>query len=629
MAVFVSLAIVSLVIANIIKVLRFNLFIDPYEKPDMKRQTQALAVSNVLNTVLPLRLGYIVRILIGGKNMKNGRSFMLAATVAEIVLDFVFTTLVFIVFAFLGAEAKDNIIFYAISLLVFLAVLVVLISSKKKVKHFIYKIASIFNKDIALRILKTSWFSITSLKDIVKKVDKVKLLVTSFCIWSFNILSCFFVSEMLKDSGKSLFDVLNLFFSNTGITNCILFSILTSGIVSIFGLIIYLYVPSIVLFLLPYVYNKKYKEHAYLNLLPHQNAKDKLEFLKLYFNSDDDSVYFKKYLSVNSDVAIIEDYSAGSNATTMLCMKGNKTFYRKYAFGKDAAKLYDQVKWIHKHEKKLMLTKITNEYYKDDICLYDMPYIEDAVTCFNYVHTQPFDVAWSSLKNAIVDLSNNLHKPSLRPADAELTKQYIETKVNKNIKAIKSGAFIAPLQVYDYLYINGKKYHNLKHYEQMLSEKHLLSVFKNDQFADIHGDFTIENIVCVKNSKSKKNHYLIDPNTGNLHDSPYLDFGKLLQSLHGGYEFLMNTKSVSISGDHIDFLATKSSTYYKLCDELVAYLKETYGDEAVKSIFYHEIIHWLRLMPYKIEKNGERSVLFYAGLLMVLDDVEKRFKEKK
>ena len=155
-----------------------------------------------------------------------------------------------------------------------------------------------------------------------------------------------------------------------------------------------------------------------------------------------------------------------------------------------------------------------------------------------------------------------------------------------------------------------------------------MKVFENDKYSDIHGDFTIENIVCIKEKKkNKRKYYIIDPNTGNIHDSPYLDYAKLLQSIHGGYEFLMNTKNVSYHDNKIDFLFTKSSTYNKLFDAVIDYLGKKFGEEALKSIFYHEIIHWLRLMPYKIEKNGDRSLLFYAGLIMVLSDVEKRFEK--
>ena len=89
----------------------------------------------------------------------------------------------------------------------------------------------------------------------------------------------------------------------------------------------------------------------------------------------------------------------------------------------------------------------------------------------------------------------------------------------------------------------------------------------------------------------------------------------------------MNTKSVTYYDNKIDFLFTKSNTYYQLFEKYIEYLEEKFGTEGLKSIFYHEIIHWLRLMPYKINKNGERSLLFYAGLIMVAADIEKRFEK--
>ena len=107
--------------------------------------------------------------------------------------------------------------------------------------------------------------------------------------------------------------------------------------------------------------SKNFQKH-YIEILPHINMTDRLAFLEQYFNGGN-CAYFKKYIELNNDVAIIEDYSAGSNATTMLCNKDGNLFYRKYSFGKDASKLYDQVKWIHAHENRLTLTKIDFEYY--------------------------------------------------------------------------------------------------------------------------------------------------------------------------------------------------------------------------------------------------------------------------
>ena len=51
------------------------------------------------------------------------------------------------------------------------------------------------------------------------------------------------------------------------------------------------------------------------------------------------------------------------------------------------------------------------------------------------------------------------------------------------------------------------------------------------------------------------------------------------------------------------------------------------------AILAHELIHWLRLMPYKLNKDKKRAPMFYAGLVMVANDLntwenEGKFDEK-
>ena len=121
--------------------------------------------------------------------------------------------------------------------------------------------------------------------------------------------------------------------------------------------------------------------------------------------------------------------------------------------------------------------------------------------------------------------------------------------------------------------------------------------------------------------------YLIDPNPGNIHESSFLDYAKLLQSLHGGYEFMMKTDSVSVTGSSIDFVYTRSAVYDRLYSFLLCYFEEHFTPQEVKSIFYHELVHWLRLMPYKLRKDARRAPMFYAGLVMAANDVYNRFEK--
>lgn len=87
----------------------------------------------------------------------------------------------------------------------------------------------------------------------------------------------------------------------------------------------------------------------------------------------------------------------------------------------------------------------------------------------------------------------------------------------------------------------------------------------------------------------------------------------------------MMTQNVEINENRINYIDTKSQVYTTLYEKLDDYMRTHFSPEKRRSVYFHHIIHWLRLMPYKIEKNGIRSALFYAGLLKVLDDVAKKY----
>lgn len=84
---------------------------------------------------------------------------------------------------------------------------------------------------------------------------------------------------------------------------------------------------------------------SYLNLLPQADPQDRAAFLSQYFGLQNKE-WVKGFLKMNQGITILQDYSAGSNATTMLCMDAEKTFYRKYAFGADGDKLAEQLAWL-------------------------------------------------------------------------------------------------------------------------------------------------------------------------------------------------------------------------------------------------------------------------------------------
>lgn len=632
------IAIVLVCLAHFIRTLRWELFVKTYEKPNTKNLLQSLSIGYFINSFIPFKAGDLVRAWISGRKMKNGRGFALATVIVDRYLDILVVGILFAIFSAFNLDSADSVWFYMFLAVGVLAVTLLVYILRGYVKKILKNIAGIFNARIEIRLLRFFWSLIWSFKDIFKKISKTRLLLETLGMWILYLTSYYCFAAFLSHQGSNMnwLDVFYMLFTKNSIHVGSLGAItVTQGMLNtqMIWTGIYLFAPIVILFVISLCLKSKNdgsvdSEESYLNLIPQLDEDERRNFLETYF-SNERREYIESYLKINQNILIIRDYSAGSNATTMLCMNNGKNFFRKYAFGADGDKLYQQIEWLQRFKDIIPLPDIMQYQKQDTFCYYDMPYDSQAVGLFDYAHSMPKENAWKFIKKATECLENSLYKVNQRPADKATIDEYIKSKVNKNLDKIMNAKYLKRLMEYDEIIINGRSFHNLPYYLPYLSEEHLYDIFKNDTYSEIHGDLTIENIICTRNADGDDDFYIIDPNTGNVHDSSNLDYGKLLQSIHGGYEFLMATKNVSIERNRINFVFTKSEAYTYLYDMLDKYMREHFEEERVKSIYYHEIIHWLRLMPYKIEKNGKRVLLFYAGMLMVMYDVVNNFEEEK
>lgn len=633
---FVS-AVILLMIGHYFKMLRWKQFVEIYETPNEKILLRSLSVGYLINFCFPFRLGELIRIFLSGRKMKNGISFSFATVLVDRCLDIIVVSALFSLFVLSGIDRSlfiNSAIFYAVLAISLIVLSALAMKYSRFIKITLKKICSIFNPRLELNMLFFCWSIITSFKDIFRKVNKGKLVIYTAAIWgaylaSYFTLGLFLSNEMQNSKFTNIFAIL---FSRGSLDTGTLNLTTTIQLMSLKPQVlfaIYLVLPLLALWILSYlprnfknvVLQYKVTSNAkVLNLLPHVNEEDRLNFLEAYF-SGDGKEYLAKYIELNQNISILQDYSAGSNATVMLCMDENSSFYRKYAFGEDGDKLYEQLEWLRLYENQLPLPQILKEQHGDGYCSYDMSYSATAVGLFNYMHSRPLEKSKNIVRNSLDSLAENLYKYNQKKADPILVNKYISEKVTNNLEKIKNAREIKALYEYDVLIINGQQYNNLNRLEEYLHKEYLNEIFKDDMYTEIHGDLTIENIICIEDGTFKNNFYLIDPNTGNVHNSPNLDYAKLLQSLHGGYEFLMKTQTVNISKNEINFLFTRSEAYNAMFSFYLNYLNEKFSKKQVRSIFFHEIVHWLRLMPYKIDKNGKRAVLFYAGMIMVMNDV--------
>ena len=632
-----GVAILLLTIAHIVRAYRWGLFISVYEKPNRKRLIRAISLGYLANYILPFKLGEILRAFFAGRKMKTGKALAFSTVIIDRIMDVVVVGAIFLALAIQGnAEGKNAAKFYVISAAGVILVVVLAYLLRAFVKKGVVLFARIFNPRLEGSVLVFSFSLISDFKNILHRISVIKLILSTVAMWGLYIASYSVFARFLSYGSEEMttgVDVFIMLFSQSSIvsnTGRISFFWQQQG-VSPFAIFGYLFIPLALLWGASFLFKNvegdyENENNHFINLLPQLDFSERLTFLENYF-SNNNKKYIDSYLELNRDIAIIRDYSAGSNATTMLCVDGKSTFFRKYAFGKDGEKLYEQIKWIKENSERLALPEILKYSKTEEYCFYDMPYDSHSVGLFEYVHSMPIRNGWNIIKRALDSMEKSLYVTDVRPSDKNSVDKYISEKVEKNLEKIRRARYISSLQKFESIVINGVEYRNLDAYNRFLQRDYLQKIFEKDSYSVIHGDLTIENIICTRGDDGRDDFYIIDPNTGNIHDSSNLDYGKLLQSIHGCYEFLMSTKEVSVHGNRIDFLFTGSSVYRDLHGMLREYLLDNFGFERTRSIYFHEIIHWLRLMPYKIEKDEKRAVLFYAGMLIVMNDVIKMFAD--
>jgi hypothetical protein len=180
-------------------------------------------------------------------------------------------------------------------------------------------------------------------------------------------------------------------------------------------------------------------------------------------------------------------------------------------------------------------------------------------------------------------------------------------------------AFASEVLPEDYS-INGEAF-RLSEFQCLSDPEWLRGQVRSRGTCVVHGDLTIENIVATLGDSQA--WYLIDPNPTNMFDTPLLDWAKLMQSLHLGYEVLNRGASCSVSGGAIRMPFVRSSAYARLHTELRELLLPKLGGEGMREVDFHELVHYLRLIPYKIRSDPQKGLTFFACAAVLL----RRYRE--
>jgi len=209
-------------------------------------------------------------------------------------------------------------------------------------------------------------------------------------------------------------------------------------------------------------------------------------------------------------------------------------------------------------------------------------------------------------------------KYSTIESDDNLLNDYIGAKVISNIEIIK-GSVSQLIDLNDFT-INGVAY-SIKEWDFLKNYSILNMIIVNTTQTDIHGDLSVDNIVIDVN----ENWLLIDPNPSTSFKTALMDWGKLLQSFHTGYEFLDRDTRVFFDQKSITYFSYRSDRYQELFLLLLSELINRYGHSGVQEAFLHEIIHYLRMIPYKFKTNDEKGLLFFSETCVMIRKYKQRY----
>ena len=436
MTFYLVLSLFLVLVGHAFRLLRWEQFIRIYERPLRGQMLRGMAGGYALNFVLPFHLGDVFRAVFTGRRMKSGIGFALATVIMDRFLDVWFVALGFGAFWALGqggAAVLGAAQYYLVFSLVLALGLVLVVALRDLLKKGCLAFCGLFNDTLKLDGMMFFWSLINTFKDL-GRIKIGRLVVNTVLMWAAYLGSYTALAAALTAAGQpmALVDVFDLLFGRNAAD---LSALLPGGAMGAAApaarilLLCWFALPLLAMWLVTLLPEKVRGAvnqatqaapagESYLNLLPQADPQDRAAFLSQYFGLQNKE-WVKGFLKMNQGITILQDYSAGSNATTMLCMDAEKTFYRKYAFGADGDKLAEQLAWLRTQQDRLPLCDILQSSTEDGCCWYDMVYDPQAVGLFRYLHSNPVEKSTAILREVLDTLEEKLYRPTARPADME------------------------------------------------------------------------------------------------------------------------------------------------------------------------------------------------------------------
>ena len=592
-----------------------------------------LAVSYAIGIILPFRLGEIGRVVYVGKRRDVRYSYVAATVFAERIADVLCVGLISLALIAGSVVSAGQLGHLAVALLMIgigSITLAFAIRDSTRARHVIWLVASIFRNKLCYAILDFFW----SFSELVTGgiLGRQRFLVLTPVVWF-----CYLFSYHLfgRATQLKLADIVYFLLQSPSHTIATLrgsalraqelplLLFLLTPILLIFAYGFLSERPGIVAVFHSIFAGRYFGTMAYVAAVSDRfsNLAEYESFLLARFTTRSD-ILTDFSMQAILDGKVQRLFPGGSDAITALVELENKLVIRKFALGDAGKKLQTQARWLQAHHDDLPLVDVVGEHSGSGFYSYDMPFFSTASDFYDVIHTA--SVAQSEqILGSVIDQIAGLHeRTAAGPATQEIVSQYLSQKASRNAQAVLAQSREWLRDGSSRYQLNGGEY-DLADWQYLLDPKWLRRQISDLRTASIHGDLTIENIIV--NTAEMRGMYIIDPNPENIFDTPLIDWAKLMQSLHLGYEGLNKVPTCKWTNGSFQMALTRSHAYSELFHFTRGKLADRFGQGILREVTFHELINYLRLTPYKLRHAPQKGLTFFACTSMLLREYLEQY----
>lgn len=610
---------------------------------------KCLSIGSVFNALFPLRLGELVRAHLLGRQLLVSRSAILCTIVFERALDGLFLSLFFLGLcaavpqtvrpgALAGAAAAMLVVAAAL-----MAVLALLFTENRRMLSAYDAASRIFNDRIRDGLRLVGWSAIHGTNLFLKSCPKALYLAETIAMWACYMGSMVLVLHAITGVFEPA-DVVVALVSLIGIGipsgpgSLGLYHYMTAGALphsqaSLGAYSVWSWAVAVgpvslagawfltsseemrdrALFRAPDADRSAPMPALYRS---EQSSPDFMNFLATYFGGLELSQLVGR-TEMAGDVRLVKMLRGGSNALSLLVWTQGGHRVRKMSLLPFADKIRHQYEWLKAREGVGIFPKTLGLVEDDRSIHYDMEYYPSYSSFYSFIHNNEPARAKEVLTRIVDAVSQHVHvSPEAVESRADLDRYLKEKVLDKVNDCLIYDPSLNALLRAERLVVNGVEQDNFPAAMAAITrDAALMGALSRYRRAEIHGDLTVDNVLV-----DGDRFLLLDPNNENLLSDPLVDFAKLYQSLHSGYESLIRIERAEVDGVRVSFDEETSSRYRELYDHLRGVLEARVGPERLRLVKFHEAVHFARMLPYRLRINRASFPAFYAVMVRLFNE---------